>query len=38
MSAALFGLGGISVRLDNPGCVAKSFPTFWEKWETVRQG
>jgi 3-phosphoshikimate 1-carboxyvinyltransferase len=38
MSAALFELADITVRLDNPACVAKSFPTFWEKWETLRQG
>ncbi|MEA4855880.1 3-phosphoshikimate 1-carboxyvinyltransferase [Solidesulfovibrio sp.] len=35
MSAALFELAGIDVVLDNPGCVAKSFPTFWEKWATI---
>ncbi|MHC1791572.1 3-phosphoshikimate 1-carboxyvinyltransferase [Solidesulfovibrio sp.] len=37
MSAALFELAGIDVVLDNPACVAKSFPTFWEKWEAIRQ-
>lgn len=35
MSAALFELGGVTVRLDNPGCVAKSFPNFWEKWKAL---
>ncbi len=35
MSAALFQLAGIEVVLDNTTCVAKSFPTFWEKWETL---
>jgi len=35
MSAALFGLAGVTVRLDDPGCVAKSFPNFWEKWEKL---
>jgi len=35
MSAALFELAGITVRLDNPGCVAKSFPNFWETWEEL---
>lgn len=36
MSAALFGLRQRrSVQLDNPGCVAKSFPGFWELWKTV---
>ncbi len=38
MSAALFELAGIDVALDNPACVAKSFPTFWEKWAAVRNG
>ena len=38
MSAALFELAGIEAVIDNPDCVAKSFPTFWEKWESVRQG
>ncbi|WP_300163915.1 3-phosphoshikimate 1-carboxyvinyltransferase [Solidesulfovibrio sp.] len=37
MSAALFELAGIEVVLDNPGCVAKSFPDFWEKWETIEK-
>ncbi|MDR2668614.1 MAG: 3-phosphoshikimate 1-carboxyvinyltransferase [Desulfovibrio sp.] len=40
MSLALLGLPGLSgkgfaVRLDNPGCVAKSFPDFWESWERL---
>ncbi len=38
MSAALFELAGIEVVLDNPGCVAKSFPDFWERWAAVRRG
>ncbi|EFL50559.1 3-phosphoshikimate 1-carboxyvinyltransferase [Solidesulfovibrio fructosivorans JJ]] len=36
MSAAIFEMAGIEVALDNPACVAKSFPTFWEKWRTLR--
>ena len=35
MSLSLFGLAGIEVRLDNPGCVAKSFPDFWEHWQKL---
>ncbi|MDR2800604.1 MAG: 3-phosphoshikimate 1-carboxyvinyltransferase [Desulfovibrio sp.] len=41
MSLALLGLAGararknFAVRLDNPACVAKSFPNFWECWEKV---
>lgn len=36
MSAALWGLkGGGGVRLDNPRCVAKSFPEFWETWSQL---
>jgi 3-phosphoshikimate 1-carboxyvinyltransferase len=37
MSMSLLELGGVRVELDDPACVAKSFPLFWEKWETVRQ-
>jgi 3-phosphoshikimate 1-carboxyvinyltransferase len=37
MSMSLLELGGVLVELDDPACVAKSFPHFWEKWETVRQ-
>ena len=41
MSLNLAGLPGRSgqgfaVPLDNPGCVAKSFPHFWELWALVR--
>ena len=36
MSAAIFELAGIEAALDDPACVAKSFPTFWEKWRTIR--
>jgi 3-phosphoshikimate 1-carboxyvinyltransferase len=40
MSLALLGLPGrggkgFAVRSDNPGCVAKSFPNFWECWERL---
>lgn len=35
MSLALFGLRGLKVRLDDPGCVAKSFPEFWEQWARI---
>jgi 3-phosphoshikimate 1-carboxyvinyltransferase len=40
MSLALLGLPGLegkgfAVRLDNPGCVAKSFPDFWKLWERL---
>jgi 3-phosphoshikimate 1-carboxyvinyltransferase len=38
MSAAIFELAGIDAVLDNPACVAKSFPTFWAKWAAVRLG
>ncbi len=40
MSVALLGLpgrgAGFEVVLDDPGCVAKSFPHFWELWARVR--
>jgi 3-phosphoshikimate 1-carboxyvinyltransferase len=43
MSLALLGLPGQSgkgfaVRLDNPGCVVKSFPNFWQCWEKLGAG
>jgi 3-phosphoshikimate 1-carboxyvinyltransferase len=36
MSMSLLELGGVQVLLDDPSCVAKSFPRFWEKWAAVR--
>lgn len=38
MSLALLELGECAVHLDNPGCVAKSFPTFWDAWNMIRLG
>ena len=38
MSLSLFGLAGIDVHLDNPGCVGKSFPNFWEHWQKLDRG
>lgn len=35
MSSALFALAGMSVTCDDPGCVRKSFPTFWDEWNKV---
>ncbi|MBT8762616.1 3-phosphoshikimate 1-carboxyvinyltransferase [Desulfohalobiaceae bacterium Ax17] len=35
MSLSLFQLAGIDVNLDNPACVAKSFPGFWQEWAKV---
>ncbi len=37
MALSLFQLAGLHLQLDNPGCVAKSFPRFWEQWDKVRQ-
>lgn len=36
MSMSLFELAGVEVRLDKPGCVAKSFPGFWDQWRLTR--
>jgi 3-phosphoshikimate 1-carboxyvinyltransferase len=36
MSMSLFQFAGVDVRLDNPGCVAKSFPEFWDQWRLTR--
>ncbi len=38
MSFTILELGGIGVQLDNPSCVAKSFPGFWDVWGNVRRG
>lgn len=38
MSLSLLELGGQNVHLDNPDCVKKSFPRFWEAWAQVRRG
>jgi 3-phosphoshikimate 1-carboxyvinyltransferase len=35
MSLALFQLAGIEVSLDNPACVGKSFPGFWDEWKKI---
>ncbi|MEZ7198766.1 3-phosphoshikimate 1-carboxyvinyltransferase [Pseudodesulfovibrio karagichevae] len=35
MSMSLFELAGIKVSLDNPGCVGKSFPGFFEEWKKI---
>ena len=36
MSMSLFELAGVAATLDNPGCVGKSFPGFWDQWRLVR--
>lgn len=36
MCLSLLERRGIAPRLDQPGCVAKSFPGFWDAWETLR--
>ena len=36
MSLALLELRGARLTLDNPACVGKSFPNFWECWGKVR--
>ena len=38
MSLSLLSLAGIGVELDDPACVAKSFPDFHERFAPVRQG
>lgn len=35
MSAALFSCAGFDVQIENPGCVAKSFPDFWQVWSKI---
>ncbi len=38
MAPALFALAGMTTVFDNPGCVAKSFPGFWEDFGPVVEG
>jgi 3-phosphoshikimate 1-carboxyvinyltransferase len=35
MSLSLLCFAGVQVELDDPKCVAKSFPGFWRKWAKV---
>ncbi len=35
MSLSLLACGGMQPLLDNPHCVSKSFPGFWEQWRKV---
>ena len=35
MSMSLFELGGLKVTLDNPACVGKSFPGFFDEWKKI---
>ena len=37
VSEATLELGGVAVSLDNPACVAKSFPDFWTAWALIRR-
>lgn len=36
MSLSLLELAGVRVALDEPGCVKKSFPDFFRRWQAVR--
>ncbi|MFH0810637.1 MAG: 3-phosphoshikimate 1-carboxyvinyltransferase [Pseudomonadota bacterium] len=38
MSFAVLGLAVEGMRIRNPGCVAKSFPDFWERFEGLYGG
>jgi 3-phosphoshikimate 1-carboxyvinyltransferase len=38
MCFSLVALGGVPVRLDDPGCVAKTFPDFFERYAEITQG
>ena len=35
MCLSIFERAGAKVRLDNPACVAKSFPEYWGKWRSL---
>jgi 3-phosphoshikimate 1-carboxyvinyltransferase len=36
MAFAVLGLARPGISIENPGCVSKSYPTFWEDLETLR--
>ena len=36
MSFALLGLRAPGIEIADPGCVAKTFPGFWEAFEAMR--
>lgn len=38
MSLALFELAGVRAEYDDPSCVSKSFPDFWNRWRTITSG
>jgi 3-phosphoshikimate 1-carboxyvinyltransferase len=35
MSFSLVALGGVPVTINDPGCVAKTFPGFFDAWNTI---
>jgi 3-phosphoshikimate 1-carboxyvinyltransferase len=35
MSFALVALGGVPVRINDPGCVAKTFPRFFDEFRKI---
>ncbi len=35
MSFSLAALGGVPVRIDDPGCVAKTFPRFFDEFKKI---
>ncbi|MEQ1518731.1 MAG: 3-phosphoshikimate 1-carboxyvinyltransferase [Usitatibacteraceae bacterium] len=35
MCFSLVSLAGVSVRINDPGCVAKTFPTYFEEWKKI---
>jgi 3-phosphoshikimate 1-carboxyvinyltransferase len=35
MSFSLVALGGVPVRINDPQCVAKTFPGFFDSWESI---
>lgn len=37
MAFAIAGLRIPNVKINNPGCVAKTFPDFWERWEQMQK-
>ncbi|MYF92718.1 MAG: 3-phosphoshikimate 1-carboxyvinyltransferase, partial [Gemmatimonadetes bacterium] len=36
MSFALVGLRVPGIRINDPGCVGKTFPTYFDVWDQIR--
>jgi 3-phosphoshikimate 1-carboxyvinyltransferase len=37
MCFALISLGGVPIRINDPKCTAKTFPTYWDVFKGIAQ-